>query len=249
MPQRRRRAVDSIDCRSDVVLRQTGEPAPWDGIIPPDDLEVMEVESRADQGMGVNPAVLVVDMTHAFVDDAYPLGDGANGIPCAQAIAHLLTVARSAGIPVIYSAGLDSVNPAEAGRWKSPSSRAAESRLPTPNAIVPMLAPHRGESVVHKRRPSAFFGTELISLLIYHQVDTLIVAGMSTSGCVRATVIDAFSHNLRVVVPHECVADRARMSHAVALFDIHAKYGDVVATADLEAALRDRHPLEAVAGR
>lgn len=214
---------------------------PWDGIIPQQDLEVMEVEARADQGIGVSPAVIVVDMTRAFVDDAYPLGYGATGGPCAEAIAHLLAVARSMQIPVMYSAGLDSANAAERGRWKSPNSRAGERMLPEPNAVVPILEPQHGESIVRKRRPSAFFGTELASLLVYHQIDTLVVTGMTTSGCVRATVIDAFSHNFRVIVPHECVADRAQISHAVTLFDIHARYGDVMATADLEAALLSRH--------
>lgn len=91
--------------------------------------------------------------------------------------------------------------------------------------------------MVRKRRPSAFFGTELASLLVHHRVDTVVLCGMVTSGCVRATAVDAFSHGLRVVIPEECVADRVRLPHAVALFDIDMKYGDVRPAADVVAAL------------
>ena len=93
-----------------------------------------------------------------------------------------------------------------------------------------------GEVIIPKLRPSGFFGTSLADMLIYHQVDTVIVTGMTTSGCVRATAVDAFSYNFRVVVPEECSGDRAVVSHKVSLFDMHMKYADVV-------------PLEAVLDR
>ena len=82
-------------------------------------------------------------------------------------------------------------------------------------------------------RPSAFFGTLLPSLLTYHGVDTVIVTGMTTSGCVRATAVDAFSYNYRVIVPVECVADRSPTAHLANLFDIDMKYGDVVPAAEV----------------
>lgn len=209
---------------------------PWDGVVPAEELATMDARWGRAQGMGARPALLIVDMTWAFVDDRFPLGHGATGQPCARAIRGLRTVARERGIPVVYSAGLPSGNPAERGLWKS-AGRQPDPGLPDPNEIVPELAPEAGETVVRKRRPSAFFGTELASLLIYHGVDTVILTGMVTSGCVRATAVDAFSHNLRVVVPEECVADRIAVSHAVALFDIHMKYGDVLPAAEVAAAL------------
>jgi len=223
--------------------------AAWDDVIPPEDRGELGREWGRAQGMGENPALLIVDMTNAFVDDRFPLGCGRAGRPCAEAIAALLAVARARGLPVIYSAGLPSANSAERGLWKS-SGRPPDPELPDPHEIVAPLAPRAGESIVRKRRPSAFFGTELASLLIHHRADTVVICGMVTSGCVRATAVDAFSHNLRVVVPEECVADRARVPHAVALFDIHMKYGDVLPAAEVGAQLerRGRHAaMEAVA--
>jgi maleamate amidohydrolase len=112
-------------------------------------------------------------------------------------------------------------------RWKGKAMSDPLMRSETAFEIVPDLGPWPGERVIVKTMPSAFFGTPLASLLTYLAVDTCIVTGMVTSGCVRATVVDAFSHNFRVVVPEECVADRGELSHKVNLFDIHMKYGDV----------------------
>ncbi len=103
------------------------------------------------------------------------------------------------------------------------------------NAIVREIAPHEGDIVILKDKPSVFFGTPLMSYLHELQVDMLLVAGTTTSGCVRATVVDAFSYNFKVVVVEECVFDRGQASHKVNLFDMQAKYADVV---PLEAALR-----------
>ncbi|MQA74418.1 MAG: isochorismatase family protein [Solirubrobacterales bacterium] len=208
----------------------------WDDVIPADDLAEMGREWGTRQGMGASPALLVVDMTYAFVDDRFPLGHGATGWPCAEAIASLIAAAREHGLPVIYTGGQPSRNAAERGLWKS-SGRRAAADLPDPHEIVPPLVPEPHETVIRKRRPSAFFGTELASLLSFLRVDTVVLTGMVTSGCIRATAVDAFSHNLRVTVPEECVADRVRVSHAVSLFDIHMKYGDVLPAREVRAAL------------
>jgi nicotinamidase-related amidase len=176
--------------------------------------------------------LLVVDLTRAFVDGRYPLAAPRTSGACVQATRRLLHACRAAGVPVLFSRGDDVHNAAERGRWKV--ARLAEPPgLPPRNEIVAEVAPLPNESVIRKRRPSAFHGTELVGLLVHERVETLIVCGMTTSGCVRATVVDAFSHNFDVVVPHECVADRVHVSHAVALFDIHAKYADVVALDDV----------------
>lgn len=224
--------------------------AVWDDVIPAEDLAEMGQEWGHRQGMGTNPALLVVDMTYAFVDDRFPLGHGATGWPCVKAIADLLAAARGRGLPVIYTGGLAARNDAERGRWKS-SGRPPDPApgLPDAHEIVPGLRPQADETVVRKRRPSAFFATELASLLTFHRVDTVIVTGMVTSGCIRATAVDAFSHNLRVVVPEECVADRVQVSHAVALFDIHMKYGDVLPAHEVRAALDGLAVSDRVRGR
>jgi nicotinamidase-related amidase len=199
----------------------------WDSVIAQDDLSAMSREWGKRGGFGRNPALLIVDMTYAFVDDRFPLGYGKTGWPCVLAIRRLLDQARCMGLPVIYSGGLVPRNEAERGLWKN-SAPDLPPELPDPNSIVSELAPLSTETVIRKRRPSAFFGTELASLLVYYRVDTVLLTGMVTSGCVRATAVDAFSYNFRVIVPEECVADRAQVSHAVNLFDIHMKYGDVV---------------------
>ena len=207
----------------------------WDDVIPPADVAALAGEWGRSPGSGSRPALLIVDMNRAFADPRFPLGCQ-DGPACAAAIAPLLATARAAGRPVIYSTGTPAANPAERGLWRS-SGRAPDPTLGDPHEIVPELAPSEGESIVRKRRPSAFFGTELASLLVHHGADSVVLCGMVTSGCVRATAVDAFSHNLHVVVPEECVADRARVPHAVALFDIAMKYGAVVPAADAARAL------------
>ncbi len=178
-------------------------------------------------GFGNRPAVVVVDMTRAFVEDEYPLACEKTGRPCAAAIGRLLDAARAVEIPVFYTGGIVSDQPILRGRWKSNHENPL---LNTPKAheIVEEIAPQPGELVIRKSKPSAFFGTDFNAYLIYHNVDTLIVTGMVTSGCVRATVVDAFSLNYRVVVPIECSADRSQTSHKVSLVDMHMKYADVI---------------------
>ncbi len=186
--------------------------------------------------LGTRPGIVVVDMSYAFVDDRFRTGWGKTGWPCADANRRLLDVARPLGVPVVFTTGKSSHNPAERGRWKS-AGLPESAEPPEKHEIVPVIAPLPTESIVTKRGPSGFFGTELASLLTYHGVDTLIVTGMTTSGCVRATVVDAFSYNYVVVVPEECVADRGELPHKVNLFDIQQKYGDVLALDDVLAYL------------
>ncbi len=191
-------------------------------------------------GFGARPAVLVVDMTRAFTEDRFPLGCSAVGGPCAVAIRALLDAARPRALPVVYTRydafGAD----AEWGRWLDKGTGAEPDSLmrdPEAHEIADLVKPAPRDLVITKSKPSAFFGTPLASMLTYLGVDTLIVTGMVTSGCVRATVIDAFSYNYRVVVPVECVADRSETSHQVNLFDIDMKYGDVLPLADVLAHL------------
>jgi maleamate amidohydrolase len=194
-------------------------------------------------GFGARPAVLVVDMTRAFVEDRFPLGSSKAGEPCLHAIRRLLDVARPLGLPVIYTRYGPFATEAEWGRWLDKGT-GAEPNSPMRSAeaheIPELIEPARGEILLTKGKPSAFFGTQLASLLTWHGVDTTIVTGMVTSGCVRATVVDAFSHNYRVVIPLEGVADRSETSHQVNLFDMDMKYADVVPLAEVLEHLRRR---------
>ena len=96
------------------------------------------------------------------------------------------------------------------------------------HTIYQDLEPEEGDIVLEKSKPSGFFGTDLAAILTYHHIDTLIVTGMVTSGCVRATVVDGFNLNYVCIVPEECTADRGQVSHKVNLFDMHCKYADVM---------------------
>ncbi len=203
----------------------------WDDVIPEAERQVYAKGGMGQGrvGMGEKPAIIVVDMTYGFVDSAFPLGHSPTGYPAVEAIRRLLDHARPLGIPVFYSRSKSGATTCERGRWKGGGSIANPGMLdPKANTIVANIAPQPGDIVIAKTWPSVFFGTDLPSYLIYHRVDTLIVTGMVTSGCVRGTAIDAFSYSLRVIIPEECVADRGPTSHKVALFEIHMKYGDVL---------------------
>jgi len=187
-------------------------------------------------GFGARPAVLVVDMTRAFTEDRFPLGNTAAGTPCVAAVRTLLETVRPLGVPVLYSRYDAFAADAEWGRWLDKGTGAepdSPMRGPEAHEIADGIKPAAGDIVVTKTKPSAFFGTPLASMLTYLGVDTVVVTGMVTSGCVRATVIDAFSHNYRVIVPVECVADRSATSHEVNLFDMDMKYADVLPLADV----------------
>jgi maleamate amidohydrolase len=223
--------------------------AVWDDLFTEADLEgYRKAGWDTPRELGTRPGIVVIDMSYAFVDDRYPTGWGLTGWPCAENIRRLLDVARPRGVPVIYTTGKPVANRAERGRWKSTGVAVGEEP-PEKHQIVPPIAPLPHESVLTKRYPSGFFGTELASLLTFHGVDTLIVTGMVTSGCVRATVVDAFSYNYIVVVPEECSADRGVLPHKINLFDIHQKYGDVLPLDDVIAYLeRVAEPQAMLAG-
>jgi len=221
----------------------------WDDVIPESERQIYAKGGMGQErvGMGEKPAIIVVDMTYGFVDSAFPLGHSATGYPAVSAIRRLLEDARPLGIPIFYSRSRSGTTTCERGRWKGGGAIAHPGMLdPKANTIVPDIAPQGGDIVIAKTWPSVFFGTDLPSYLIYHQVDTLIVTGMVTSGCVRGTAIDAFSYNLRVIIPEECVADRGPTSHKVALFEINMKYGDVL---PLHQVMAELHSACATRGR
>ncbi len=188
-------------------------------------------------GFGQSPALLVVDMTSLLADASHP-GHLPAGARVAAACAPLLEVFRRAGLPVFFSRGgkrwhtstANDLTLAERGAWLRKGGLHDDTPADAQAAmtITPPLAPLPDEVVLSKSKPSAFFATPLSSYLLAARVDTLVVAGMMTSGCVRATVTDAFSHDLRVIVPEQCVGDKDRAAHEANLLDIDRKYGDVV---------------------
>jgi len=200
----------------------------WDDVIPKEDLEMFaKSKFGGEREYGKKPAIVVVDMTYGFVDDAYPLGCSKMGWPAVHAIKTLLDKGRDKGIPVFFTRGEHSRTPTERHRWKHHAWAEPSALDPKEHQIVEEIKPKSDEVVITKIFPSAFFGTNLASMLIFHNVDTVLVTGMVTSGCVRASVVDAFSYNLIVVIPEECVGDRGIVSHKVSLFDMHMKYADV----------------------
>lgn len=186
-------------------------------------------------GFGDSPALVIVDMQVDFVDPGSP----STCAPIAQerlpAIQSLLNASRAVAIPVFFTQGIVDPSLIDVGLWKSKAHRNGRAEvLGTPGVeIVPELAPLPSEHVVRKRRPSGFFASDLDFLLRSHKVDTLLVAGTSMSGCVRATVVDAFSHDYRVMVIRECVVDRGLDVLENNLFDVEAKYADVLGLSDV----------------
>ena len=184
-------------------------------------------------GFGARPALLVIDMIRAFTDLRSPLASTLDAQ--VTAIRTLLAAARQQEIPVIFSTVAYDADLQEAGIWirKIPSN----SWLVEGSEWVELderLGRRPREMLLVKKYASCFFGTDLAARLVTRQVDTLLITGCTTSGCVRATAVDACSLGLHTIVVQDAVGDRAELPHIANLFDIDAKYGDVV---DLEDAL------------
>lgn len=190
-------------------------------------------------GFGERPALVVVDLNVAFTDAASPLACDLDDV--VGAVAQLLEEARRAGLPVVYT----TVAYDEGARRTAAAFIDKIPALLTLEAgsrwveIDPRIAPQPGEPVLTKLFASAFFGTALSSLLASAGRDSLIVTGASTSGCVRATAVDAIQHGYPPIVPREAVGDRDPAAHEANLFDIDAKYGDVVSLEDTIARLEE----------
>ncbi|MSQ72392.1 MAG: isochorismatase family protein [Betaproteobacteria bacterium] len=220
----------------------------WDNTITERDRQVYATAGYgARQGLGVRPALLVIDMTYAFTGDRrepvlesskrWPNSCGEAAFDAVAQIRRMLDAARANKVPVIYTRGEFLPGGPEAGRWAGKVSRMFDS--PTDSTvngdeIVKEIAPQPGDIVIKKDKPSAFFCTPLVSYLVERGIDSLVVAGCTTSGCVRASVIDAFSYNYKVAVVEEGVFDRGEVTHAINLFDMNSKYADVIG---IEAAL------------
>jgi nicotinamidase-related amidase len=190
-------------------------------------------------GYGRKPAVLVIDMQYDFIDaqspsTCYPMSKAI--IPNLQ---KLLRKARAKKVPVFYTQGLVHPSLSDVGLWKSQAHMEGKVQVEGTRGaeIVAELKPKRQDILIKKRRPSAFFRTDLEVFLKGAGIDTLIVTGTSMSGCVRATATDAFMRDYRTMIVRECVADRVEDVLESNLFDLNAKYCDAVTLEEMLAYL------------
>ena len=221
---------------------------PWDGLITEADRQAYaKAGFGGPSGIGQRPALLIIDMQYRTTGtkrqplleamQEFPTSCGELAWAAADRIAPLLALFRAKGWPVLYP-HVAPKNAAETGRlaakvptmWDVPAKG---------YEFLAAIAPQPGDILVPKKHPSAFFGTSLVSHLVDLQADTLVMVGCTTSGCVRGSVVDAFSYNYRVVVPEDCVYDRGEVSHRINLFDMAQKYADVLPCADLLTALAE----------
>jgi maleamate amidohydrolase len=222
----------------------------WDRFLTEADQARVAAQPAMMKGGGQRPVLLLVDLYRwVFGDepkpvlealDTWPGSCGLNGWRALPHISRLLNEARSLDVPVVHVTGLEGmpgwrdVNP----RGGSTTDPDRADRRRRRYDIMPEVAPVEDEVVLRKTAPSAFWGTPLMGHLTSLRADTVVVAGESTSGCVRATVVDAKSYRLKVIVPEECVFDRDEASHAINLFDMHEKYADVIPLDDALGYLR-----------
>ena len=222
----------------------------WDAFLTERDKQVFSASGfGAKGGFGKRPALLIIDVSYGFAGDqpGEPILEsikrwsnscGAESWDAVAAIGKLAEGFRAKRLPVIYTTGINRGDGWDVGSWAWKNTRTSES-LPRPtnaldaNAIVKEIEPQPQDLVCLKQKPSGFFGTNLHSYLQLLGADSVVVTGTTTSGCVRATVIDAFSLNFRVAVAEDGCFDRSQASHAINLCDMHAKYADVVPSSEV----------------
>lgn len=225
----------------------------WDRFLTDQDRAHLALAGRRAVGFGTRPALLLVDLYRwVFGDRPQPLLEAVADWPASCGLAAwdalapiqaLLVAARAAAIPIVHLTGLGGVGvpgweARSHGGERAPRSPAEAERMARRYDIVDEVAPLPGEAVLRKSAPSAFWGTPLVAHLQALHVDTVLTCGESTSGCVRASVVDGATLGLRMIVAEECVFDRHQATHAINLFDLHQKYADVLPLAEVLAYLR-----------
>ena len=197
----------------------------------------MDLERRH-LGLGLRPALILVDLINGFTDADCPLGSENSAVVAANAT--LLACFRCRALPVFFTTVVYS----DASQARVFRGRVAALNVLRPGShwvqVDSALTPRANEPVIEKQWASAFFGTDLHERLRATHADSLVVTGLTTSGCVRATAVDGLQHDYRVVVPREAVGDRNPAAHAANLFDLDAKYADVVSIAELFELLPER---------
>ena len=186
-------------------------------------------------GFGRRPAILVVDFQRAFTDSAFPMGRSGHVQRAVEETARLLAFARPLGIPVATCA-VGWCSEKDMARWKVDAVYDGLFYGQPGMELDPRIA-GAGDFHFTKGAPSMFFGTPLTTFLTREAVDTVLVTGCTTSGCIRATITDAFSHGYRVIVPEACCGDQDRNAHEANLRDVNRRYADIMTVADTRAAL------------
>jgi maleamate amidohydrolase len=180
-------------------------------------------------GFGKKSAIIVIDLLQGYTTEGSALY-APGVVDCVKEMPDFLDLAREKDVPIIHTRVLYTTpNYEDGGIWikKAPVLRDLVAGNPYAE-FCPEVVPKPGEPIIVKQYASAFFGTSLISTLIGLGVDTLIITGCSTSGCIRATAVDGVQHGIRPICVRECIGDRHEGPHEANLFDINAKYGDVI---------------------
>ena len=217
----------------------------WMKIVPAEERKAYESGGFMNPGeIGERTALIVIDVTYGFT--------GSRGLTLEEAIAEfgpacgpvswetmpriaqLIAMFRDLGRPVVYTRG-HAYDTLFSGR--ATKSKRVQDYEPKFNEIPPDIKPNEGEWILDKTKASAFFQTPLASYLVKNQIDTVIVCGVSTSGCVRASVVDAFSNGFNTFVVDDCCFDRSHFAHCANLFDMNAKYATVMSLNELEVSL------------
>jgi maleamate amidohydrolase len=193
------------------------------------DIDYDDSEFGASVGIGDQPALVVIDLINAFTDPETSLGSDVTGV--LEQSSRLLEAFREHDFPRYFTTVAFEESYGDAGRFIEKVPALKELQLGTEAVEVDdQVAPVNDERVILKKYASAFYGTDLQTELTTHRVDTLVLAGVTTSGCIRATAVDSLQHGYRTIVPSDAVGDRAEGPHRANLYDIDTKYGDVVTT-------------------
>ena len=220
----------------------------WDKYLTDQDKAHVAMGENKQVGFGESPALLLIDLYRWVFGDRpqsileatkeWPASCGMAAWDAIPALQTVLKAARDAGIPVIHATGRDDDGLAEwsTGRQSYGNTDRSPEALERRNRkhdIIEEVSPVDGEPIIRKASPSAFWGTPLVGHLTAHNVDTIIAVGETTSGCVRASVLDGCTNRFRMIVVEEAVFDRHEAAHAINLFDMNQKYADVLPLADV----------------
>ncbi|NNE96442.1 MAG: isochorismatase family protein [Acidimicrobiales bacterium] len=223
----------------DLANEPIGVASIWDDILTDADRQVIvNAGYGKTRGLGSSPLLMVIDCQYNYIgadepveqqQDRWPAGGGENAWAAVRVVGELLKAAHASGVPVIYTRNVQK----RTVRFDSFAGKSTWDHSKTlddseGSRIVEEIAPHEGDFVLDKSYASAFYGTPLVNYLVGLGTDTLILAGVSTGGCVRATAVDAVSRGFNVAVVADAVADRIVASHKVALLDMWMKYTDVM---------------------
>ncbi len=217
----------------------------WRDVVPRDVLELYAHYAR-DLYVGPAPALIAIDLYElayqggarpiAEIAGSYPSSCGEHAWAAIQPTQRLFAAARAAGLPIFYSTG--EVRPDSKPGTLKVTNRQRPATDEASFAIRPEFAPQPGDTVIRKQRASAFYGTPLVAHLTQLGVQSIIMVGESTSGCLRASAVDAYSNGYHVTIVEESCFDRSQISHKINLFDLHHKYADVMSIGEVEAHLQ-----------